>query len=88
MRCLMASLMLLSMISVAEADRVRLCILFCIVETPAAVDSFTTLYQRVITTPADANEIKRLSRPLRERLTRNEVLYRCSTGWQNVICRK
>ncbi len=88
MRCLMAILILLSMISGANADRVRFCFLFCAVETPAAVDSFDKLYQRVVTSPADAGEIKKLSRPLRERLTRNETLYRCSQGWQNPICQK
>ncbi len=86
MRCLTAILVLLSTISAADADRVRLCILFCVVETPAAVDSFDKLYERVIVSPADSAEVNRLSRPLRERLTRNEVLYRCSTGWNNAIC--
>lgn len=87
MRCLMASLMILSTISAAQADRVRLCVLFCVVETPPAVDSYTALYEQVIRTPADSEEIKKLSRPLRERLTKNEVLYRCSKGWDNPICK-
>lgn len=88
MRCLMASLMLLSTISAASADKVRLCLLFCVVETPDAVDSFSKAYERVIQSSDDAGAIKKLPRALRERLTRNEVLYRCSTGWQNPICRK
>lgn len=88
MRCLMASLMLLSTISAANADKVRLCVLFCLVETPKAVDSFDKAYERVVLTPEDAAAIKKLPRGLRERLTRNEVLYRCSMGWQNPICNK
>lgn len=88
MRCLMASLMILSTISAASADRVRFCFLFCAVESPAAVDSFDKAYERVILTPADSAAVKALPRGVRERLTRNEVLYRCSTGWQNPICRK
>jgi hypothetical protein len=86
MRCLMASLILLSTISVAQADKIKFCFLFCAVETPAAVDSYTTLYERVILSPQDADSVKQLPRALRERLTRNEVLYRCSTGWNNPIC--
>lgn len=88
MRCLMASLMILSTISAAQADRVRLCVLFCLIESPPAVDSYTALYEMVIRSPTDADEVKRLSRPLRERLTRNEVLYRCATGWSNPICKQ
>ena len=88
MRWMMASLIALSMTSAASADRVRFCLLVCVVESAgSAVDSFTTLYNRVVTSPADADAIKKLPRPLRERLTRNEVLYRCSTGWDNPICR-
>lgn len=88
MRCLTAILTLLLTISAAEAQKVRLCLLFCVVEQQGAVDSFSSLYNRVITSPADSAEVKKLSRPLRERLTRNEVLYRCSTGWNNSICGK
>jgi predicted NAD/FAD-binding protein len=73
-------------ISAAEADRIKFCFIFCAVEHHGAVDSFSTVYQRVITSPADSAEIKKLSRPLRERLTRNEALYRCATGWNNAIC--
>lgn len=87
MRWMMASLIVLSMISAAEAQRVRFCLLVCVVESQGAVDSFTTLYNRVITSPSDSEAIKKLPRPLRERLTRNEVLYRCSTGWDNPICK-
>lgn len=87
MRCLMASLMLLSTISAAQADRVRLCVLFCLVDPPAAVDSFDRAYEPVIRTPEDAAQIKHLPRALRERLTRNETLYRCSKGWANPICK-
>lgn len=88
MRCLIAILTLLLTISAAEAQKVKLCILFCVVEQEGAVDSFSTLYERVITSPADSAEVKKLSRPLRERLTRNEVLYRCSTGWKSPLCQK
>lgn len=88
MRCLMASLIILSTISAASADRVRLCLLFCLVESAGATDSFSASYQRVITSPADSAAIKVLPRGVRERLTRNEVLYRCSQGWQNPICQK
>lgn len=88
MRCLTAILITLSMISAAQAERVRLCVLFCLVETTGPVDSFAALYERVIRTPAEADEVKRLSRALRERLTRNEVLYRCATGWSNPICKQ
>lgn len=88
MRWMMASLIALSTISAASADRVRFCLLVCVVESQGgAVDSFTALYNRVIMSPADSAAIKKLPRPLRERLTRNEVLYRCSTGWDNPICK-
>lgn len=86
MRCLTATLTLLLTISAAEADRIKFCFIFCAVEQQGVVDSFSSVYQRVITSPADSAEIKKLSRPLRERLTRNEILYRCSTGWNNSIC--
>lgn len=86
MRCLTTILILLSTISVAQADRIRFCFLVCAVEQQGAVDSYTALYEQVIRSPSEAKEIKGLSRPLRERLTRNEVLYRCSKGWNNPIC--
>lgn len=70
------------MTSAASADRIKFCFLFCAVEADGPVDSFTQVYSRVILSPADSEEIKKLSRPLRERITGNEVKYRCETDWK------
>lgn len=86
MRCLMASLTILLTISAAQAERVRLCVLFCVVESGAAVDSYTALYEPVIRSPSDSSEIKSLSRSLRARITKNDAQYRCSQGWNHPVC--
>lgn len=73
------------MTSAAQAEKVRFCFLFCAVERDV-VDSYQSLYGRVITDPSDSDAIKKLPRPLRERIVRNETLHRCLSGWDNPIC--
>lgn len=87
MRCLIAALMILSTISAARAERIRFCFLFCAIESTAAVDGFCQNYERVIRNAEDAGAIKNLSRAPKSRISRNDVLYRCTCeAWQNPIC--
>ena len=81
MRCLTAILIALLMTSAANAEKIKFCFLFCIIESEVS-DSFVAAYKRVILSPADSADIKKLPRPLRERLTANETLYRCETDWR------
>jgi len=87
MRYLIASLMILTTLSVARAGEVKFCFLFCAFEQSAPMDSFCQSYQRVNQRPADGVEIERLSRGLKARLTANDVLYLCKCkAWDNPIC--
>lgn len=89
MRCLIAMLMTLLMLSGARAGEIKFCFLICAYELPAPVDSFCQSYQRVNRSPADSAEVKKLSRGPKDRLTANDVLYLCRCkGWDNPICSK
>jgi hypothetical protein len=89
MRCLMAGLTILLMLSGARADTIKFCFLFCSVETAPVVDSFCQTYQRVNQSAADSAEIKKLSRAPKVRLNANDVLYLCKCkAWDNAICKK
>lgn len=75
------------MLSAAPAANAsRLCILFCIDDGPGAADGFTSNYEPVIRSPADAKVVKGVADPVRKRIERNDALYRCSTGWKHPIC--
>lgn len=88
MRWAIASLMIFCATSAAEAERVRFCFLFCTVETEAPADSFCAAYERVIRSELDGAEIGTVSRAVRQRIARNDALYRCvCQNWQHPVCR-
>lgn len=87
MRCLMAMLTTLLMLSAARADEIEWCFIACGVKR-TTVDSFCQSYQRVNQSAADSAEIKKMSRGPKTRLTANDVLYLCKCkGWDNPVCK-
>lgn len=63
--------------SAAVAEKVKFCILFCLVEQETVVvDGFCQQYNRLLTDAKAAEEVKKLSRPLKDRLVANEAQYR------------
>lgn len=81
----MLSLTLLAGLSPAAAEP-RFCFLFCVYDTPGAVDGYVQNYERVIRNKDDAAVVKTIPDPVRKRIERNEALYLCSQGWNNPIC--
>lgn len=75
--------------TLASADTIKFCFLFCGVEPAPVVDSFCTSYLQVNQSPADSAEIKKLSRDPKVRLNANDVLFLCKCkAWDNPICKK
>lgn len=53
------------------------------------LDTFCGSYERLVQTPADLAEIKKLPKDLRRRVQGNEADYLCRCkGWQDPICQK
>lgn len=72
----------------ARADRVKFCFLFCEIETTPPADTFCRAYERVIRSPADSAVVKSARGPVQQRVTKNDVFYRCvCEGWANPICK-
>lgn len=76
----------------AKAQKVKLCILFCITEQEeqVSVDGFCVRYSKVIQNERDAASFKAIPRSsARDRLSANEVNYRCKCeGWKDPICNR
>lgn len=56
---------------------------------PATVNSYCALYQRILRSEQEAEQVGRIeSRAVRERIAYNEAFFRCSCeGWDHAICR-
>lgn len=87
MRCLMASLAIwLTLSAASEAASIKFCFLFCAVEADVT-DGFCQNYERVIRSPSDSAEVRKMKGDTLKRTARNDTLYRCTCeGWKNPIC--
>lgn len=75
-----------AMATPARAEKVRFCFLFCAVESDAA-DGFCQNYERVIRSPADSAEVRKMKGGPLKRTARNDTLYRCTCeDWKHPIC--
>lgn len=55
----------------------------------AVVNSYCSVYQRVIRNEQEGASLHAAARPVKERIAANDSLYRCACeGWDNPICKR
>jgi hypothetical protein len=72
--------------SVADAQRVRWCLL-CEIEEMPALDTLCTMQDRMLLSPVDAAALKALPGALQRRIVNNEARWRCRCQkWHHPVC--